>query len=104
MILGIIFVVIALVVGYYYGKAVGKEAESNKNFHEDPDNKVNTENGDLQLLLFTKPQRYAYGRALVIGTKTEQAEAKKKLDDAIGNVKSIAVESMAEDLKRQGKL
>ena len=90
---GVIFVIIALVVGYYYGKAVGKEAESNKHFREDPDNKVNTENGDLQLLLFTRPQRYAYGRALVIGTKAEQAEAKKKLDDAILNVKSIAVEA-----------
>lgn len=97
MILSLILIVLALIVGYYFGK----EAQKDKSYREDPDNDVNTEDGSLQLLLFTKKERYDYGRAMALGNKKEIAFAKKKLEDAISYVRNAAIEAHF-DRQRRG--
>lgn len=100
MVLTIFLVFTTGIIGYFFGKAV----ETDKQFRIDPDNNVNSEDGSLQLLLFTKNERYSLGRAAVLGSKKEMVEAKRNLIEKVSYIKAIRFEGLMEDRKREGKL
>jgi hypothetical protein len=99
MILTILLVVATGILGYFFGNAV----ERDRQFSMDPDNNVNSEDGSLQLLLFTKDERYCLGRATVLGSKKEMVEAKRKLIEKVAHISAIRFEGLMEDRKREGK-
>jgi hypothetical protein len=90
----IVFLYLAFRFGNQLGLEAGKLEKEREFFLNDPDHdKEGEKNGNLQFLLFTKNERYKYGRAMVLGTPKERIEAKKKLEETIDRVKAIAIES-----------
>lgn len=95
----VILIFICLLVGFYLGKSAGEE----KAIKEDPDNdEEGTKPGNLQRLLFTKKQRYEFGRAIVLGNKREIAGKKKKLNDALNTVVGLEIQSIEKNLHARG--
>lgn len=98
--MNIIFVVVFTTASFFLGKYFGSNEKEQEMFLKNPDYDMEgSKEGNLQLLLFTKSERYDLGRAMVLGTKKDIKIAKNKLEKAIINIKSISADVQAEKHK-----